>query len=117
MNGIYDGYTFMPFILGHSYATSFQHYYDFEAASLNHAVPHYGIFARWYFGRVLKSQMQMGEKFTSFKKSHGPPHYQFNKRYDPLDKNEYLQAKGVSLSEVRMFEPKVRVAHDHHEHH
>lgn len=75
LNAIYNGYTFMPFILGHSYASNFQHFYDYEAAPLNHAVPQYGIFARWYFGRVMKSQMQMGEKFTSFKKSHGPPYY------------------------------------------
>jgi hypothetical protein len=117
LNGIYDGYTFMPFILGHSYATSFQHYYDYEPATMNHWVPHYGIFSRWYFGRVLKEQMQMGEKYTSFKKTHGPPHYTWDKRWDPLEHNEYLKSKNIPLSEVRMFEPKARVAHDHHDHH
>ena len=54
LNAIYDGYTFMPLYLGHSYASSFQHYYDYEPHSMNHIVPHYGIFARMYFGRMLK---------------------------------------------------------------
>jgi hypothetical protein len=90
LNAIYDGYTFMPFYLGHSYASSFSHYYDFEPHAMNHWVPQYGIFARWYFGRMMKSQMQMGEKYSSFKKTHGPPHYQFNKRYVPLEHNDYL---------------------------
>lgn len=62
-------------------------------------------------------QMQMGEKYTSFKKTHGPPHYQWDKRWDPLEHNEFLKQKNVPLSEVRMFEPKARVAHDHHDHH
>jgi sulfide:quinone oxidoreductase len=39
LNGIYDGYTFLPFLLGHSYATSFQHLYDFEPHSQNHMIP------------------------------------------------------------------------------
>lgn len=56
LNAIYDGYTFMPFYLGHSYATSFEHLYDYEPGTFNHVVPHYGLFARWYFGRVIKSQ-------------------------------------------------------------
>lgn len=106
----------MPFYLGHSYASNFQHYHDYEPHSMNHLIPHYGIFARWYFGRMLKMQMQMGEKFTSFKKTHGPPNYQWDARYDPLEHNEYLKCKNIPLSEVRMFEPKARVSHDHHHH-
>lgn len=36
----------------------------------------------------------------------------------PLEHNDYLQKKGVSLKEVKMFEPKVRVTHEeHHDHH
>lgn len=42
---------------------------------MNHYVPHYGVFSRIYFGRMLKTQMQMGEKYTSFKKNVGPPNY------------------------------------------
>jgi len=41
-NGIYDGATFMPFLLGHSYASNFQHLHDFEPMQMNHYVPHYG---------------------------------------------------------------------------
>jgi hypothetical protein len=116
LNGIYDGYTFMPFILGHSYATSFSHYHNFVPHAWNHWVPHYGLFANRYFGRVLKSQMQMTEKFSSFKKTHGPPHYSYDQRWDPLDKNEYLLKNSIPLSDVKMFEPKVRFV-DHHDHH
>ena len=49
----------------------------------------------------------MGEKFSSFKKTQGPPYYHFEKRYDPLENNEYLLKKNIPLSDVRMFEPKV----------
>lgn len=51
VNGIWDGYTWMPFYLGHSYASSFSHTHDFEPATYNHMVPNYGIFSRMYFGR------------------------------------------------------------------
>lgn len=55
INGIYDGYTFMPFLLGHSYASNFQHLHDYEPATMNHWVPQYGIFANQYFKRMIKS--------------------------------------------------------------
>ena len=76
-------------------------------------VPHYGIFSRYYFGRMMKSNLAQGVKYSSFKKNVGPPHYQFNPRYVPLEHNEYLQNKGVGLDEVKMFEPKVRVEPHH----
>jgi len=114
LNALYDGYTFMPFLLGHSYATSFQHLYDYEPHALNHLIPQYGIFARWYFGRMLKSQMAMGEKFSSFKKTHGPPYYQWNPRYVPLEHNDFLKNKNIPISEVRQFEPHARVEAHHH---
>lgn len=116
LNGIYDGRTFMPFLLGHSYASSFEHLYDYEPTATNHMIPHYGLFSRWYFGRVIKTQMQQGEKLTSFKKNHGPPYWQFDARYSPVEKNEFLQRRQIPVSEVKMFEPKVRVHHEHHHH-
>jgi hypothetical protein len=115
LNGIYDGYTFMPFYLGHSYASSFQHLHDYEPHARNHFVPHYGLFSRFYFGRMLKGMLGQAEKYSGFKKNHGPPYYHFSPRYTPLEHNDYLQRKGVSLSEVKMFEPKVHV--DHHDSH
>ena len=114
LNGIYDGYSFLPFLLGHSYASSFQHYHNFEPHSMNHMVPHYGLIARWYFGRMTKMQMQNGEKHGSFKKNHGPPNFHYNARYVPLEHNEYLKNRNIPLSEVHMFEPKLRIAHDDH---
>jgi hypothetical protein len=61
--------------------------------------------------------MKMGEKYTSFKKTHGPPYYQFNPRYVPLEHNDYLQRRNIAPSEVRQFEPKIRLVHDDHHHH
>jgi hypothetical protein len=116
LNAIYDGYTFMPFYLGHSYASNFQHLHDYEPHSMNHAIPHYGLFSRWYFGRMMKGQMAMGEKFSNFKQSHGPPYYNFNPRYVPLEHNDYLKSRQIPLEEVRMFEPKARIVQDHHHH-
>jgi hypothetical protein len=45
LNGIYDGYTYMPFYLSHSNATCFQHTWDYEPTSRNHWVPNYGMFS------------------------------------------------------------------------
>jgi len=114
LNAIYDGYTFMPFLLGHSYASSFTHLHNYEPHPKNHIVPHFGVFSRFYFGRMMKSMQSQGEKYSSFKKTQGPPYYHFNPRYMPLEHNDYLQKKGISINEVRMFEPKVRVTHDDH---
>ena len=114
LNGIYDGYTFLPFYLGHSYASSFSHLHDFEPHTKNHCIPHYGVFSRFYFGRMLKSSLAQGESYGSFKKNHGPPYKSFNPRYVPLENNDLLRKKGVSVSEVMPFEPRVRVAEDHH---
>ena len=114
MNAIYDGYTFMPFLLGMQYATIFQHLHDYEAAPKNHWVPHYGVFAGTYFGRMLASGLSVGEKYSSFKKTSGPPNWHYSQRFDELEHNEILQKKKVSLDKVRMFEPKVRIQHDLH---
>ena len=45
--------------------------------------------------------MKETEKFSSFKKTVGPPHYQFSPSYDPLDKNEYLLEKGVDIDAIK----------------
>jgi len=46
LNGVYDGYSYMPFYLSHSNASCFQHLWDYEPASKNHWVPNYGLFSR-----------------------------------------------------------------------
>jgi DNA polymerase II small subunit/DNA polymerase delta subunit B len=66
---------------------------------------------------MLKSCQGQDAKYSSFKKSHGPPYYQFNPRLMPLEHNDYLQKKGVNLNDIRMFTPKARVALDEHHHH
>ena len=101
LNGVYDGYSYMPFYLSHSNASNFQHLWDYEPAPNNHWVPQYGLFSKWYFGNQMKGNLKVGEKYTSFKKTHGPPHEHFNKRFDPLEHNEYLQEKGVDVEALR----------------
>jgi hypothetical protein len=114
LNGIYDGYTFLPFYLGHSYASSFTHHHDFEPATMNHAVPHYGVFSRWYFGRMIKNGQAQGESYSSFKKHMGPPYKHFNPRYPPVEHNDYLLKKGVSVGEINKFEPRALLTESHH---
>lgn len=100
-NAVYDGYTYMPFYMSHSHATCFQHLYDYEAAPKNHWVPQYGLFAKRYFTYQMGANLKQGEKYTSFKKTHGPPHEHFNASYDPLEHNEYLLRKGVDIEALK----------------
>ena len=99
-NAIYDGYQYMPFYLGTTYGAGFSHLHDFEPCSTNDSVPHYGIFSNMYFNYMMSNQQKMGEKYTSFSKDHGPPHNHYPARYDALENNEYLQSRGIELSEV-----------------
>jgi len=109
LNAIYNGYSYMPFYLGHSHATFFEHLYDFEPASMNHSVPHYGLFARWYFGRQMKNNFKTAKKYSSFTKTSGPPYNHFNPLYDPLEHNEYLLQKGVDVDVLRSIHTKGEV--------
>lgn len=106
LNGVYDGYTYMPFYLSHSNATCFSHLWDYEAAPKNHFVPSYGLFSNFYFSRSIASNLAMDKKYTSFKKTVGPPHYHFNPIYDPLEHNEYLQSKGVDVAQLKSLHGK-----------
>ena len=49
LSAVYNGYTYMPFLLSHSNMTCFQHLWDYEPAPLNHWVPNYGQFSQQYF--------------------------------------------------------------------
>jgi hypothetical protein len=53
-------------------------------------IPHYGIFSRWYFGRMMKEQQKQGDTYSSFKKDHGPPYGHWSQEFDELKDNEYL---------------------------
>jgi len=109
LNGVYDGYSYMPFYMSHSHASCFQHTWNYEAAAKNHWVPQYGVFAQWYFGRQMKSNYGAGEAYASLKKNHGPPHKHYNALYDPLDKNEYLLNKGIDIEALRNVHTKSHV--------
>ena len=101
INGVYNGYSWMPFYLGHSQASSFAHLHDYEAAPMNHYVPHYGIFSQFYFGRMMANQLSSANAYGGIKKDHGPPYGKFSAEYDELEHNEYLKANQVPLEEVR----------------
>lgn len=64
---------------------------------MNHWVPSYGLFGRFYFDRQVASNLGAGVKYSDMKKNHGPPHYNYNANYDPLASNEYLASKGIDL--------------------
>ena len=95
------GYQYMPLALGTTYGCGFSHLHDFEPAPTNDSVPHYGIFSNLYFNYMMSNQQKMGEKYTSFAKSQGPPHYRYPASYDELEQSEYLEARQIDPSEVR----------------
>ena len=99
-NAIYDGYQYMPFYLGTTYGGGFSHLHDYEPASTNDSMPHYGIFSNLYFNYMMYNQQSMGAKYTSFAKSQGPPHYHYPARFDALEHNEYLQSRQIELEDV-----------------
>ena len=109
LNGIYDGYSYMPFYMSHSHASNFQHTWNYEPATKNHWVPQYGVFAQWYFGNQMNASFKQGEAYSSLKKDHGPPHKHYNQSFDPLDKNEYLLNKGIDVEALRNVHAKNHV--------
>ena len=106
LNGVYDGYSYMPFYLSHSNANCFQHTWGYEPAPKNHWVPSYGLFSQRYFQSQMGSNLSAGQKYTSFKKTHGPPYYQFSQEFDPLEHNEYLQERKVNIDALRNIHQK-----------
>jgi hypothetical protein len=106
LNAVYDGYSYFPFYLSHSNATCFSHLWDYEPASKNHWVPSFGLFSQRYFMWQMNANLKQGQAYSSFKKSHGPPHEHFNASYDPLEHNEYLKRKGVDVEALRTHHKK-----------
>lgn len=100
INGVYDGYSFMPFHLGNRYCTSFSHLHGFEPAPKNHMIPHYGIFSRIYFDWMLNKTKNIDNTYTSFAKNHGPPYNHWPASYDELEHNDYLKAKNIDPAEL-----------------
>lgn len=96
LNAIYDGYTYMPLLMGQNTSTSFTHLYDYEPHWKNYMCPPHGIFGRLHFKYLTRNLVKVAGKYTGFKKSYGPPHWQYNPRYDETENNEYLQRKGIS---------------------
>jgi len=96
LNGVYDGYSYQPFLLGDNHATNFSHLHDFEPAPLNHTIPHYGFLTNRYFGRYIKMVTNQDSSYSGFTKNHGPfMNGYVSKEYDEPEHNEYLQEKGL----------------------
>jgi hypothetical protein len=49
---------------------------------------------------MMKEQQKQGDKYSSFKKDHGPPYGHWSQEFDELKDNEYLQQKGIAISDV-----------------
>lgn len=101
LSAVYDGYTYLPFYLSHSNMSCFQHLWDFEPAPNNHWVPNYGLYSNLYRQYAMKANMSSTDKFAGMTKNVGPPHWHFSAGYDPLDKNEYLLAKGADIDAIK----------------
>lgn len=62
----------------------------------------------------MTNNYNRGEKYSSFKKDHGPPHGHFNMSFDPIDNNEYLLRKGVDIEKLKNAHPKREIVVAHH---
>jgi len=58
----------------------------------------------------MKANLGLNTAYSSFKKDHGPPYKHFSQSFDPLENNEYLQAKGVDVEALRHAHSKVQAA-------
>ena len=105
-NAVYDGYTYMPFLLSHSHMVGFSHTWGYEPTSTNHAVPSYGLFSRLYYARMTGVLHGADKALSSFNADHGPPHRHYNALYDPLEHNEYLLSKGVDVAALKAIHGK-----------
>ena len=117
LNGIYDGFTYMPFYLSHSNATCFQHLWDYEPAPKNHWAPNYGLFSNLYFRYQMSSNMKQNVAFAGMSKDHGPPYKHFTQTFDELEHNEYLLSHGVDIEALRHIHPRRAPQVAHAEHH
>jgi len=88
------------------HATCMSHLHDYEPAPNNHWISGYGLFGQRYFNWQQGANVKDGLSYSSLDKNHGPPHKHFNARYDPLEHNEYLQAKGVDVEALRSIHQK-----------
>jgi len=100
INGVYNGYTYLPLMLGNQAACAFQHNHDFEPTARNDMFPHHGIFARHYYGHMMRRQYKIASAYGSFEKNHGPPYKHFSPVYDELEHNDYLKSKGVDWTDL-----------------
>lgn len=101
-NAVYDGYTYMNLFLSHSNMTNFSHLYNFEPCATNHSVPNFGAFSWLYFMHQLSADHKAAKKYSGFTKNHGPGAFRgmTNKRWDPIEKNEYLLRSNVDIEAI-----------------
>jgi hypothetical protein len=59
------------------------------------------VFSRFYFDRHVKGAVSLAEKYSGFKKSHGPPHWGYNPKFDDLENNEYLNRHNIDVEDTK----------------
>jgi hypothetical protein len=105
LDAVYNGASYQMQLISPEYSTSFSHLHNFEPASDNHQVPHYGIFAaahNWWYDTKEKDK---GKVYGNADKNVGPPHFRYPEHVYPMEINDYLVARDISAEDVRSLGP------------
>jgi hypothetical protein len=105
-NHVYDGKSYQVQYLTPCNSTSFSHLHNFEPASNNHSVPHYGVFSRYHNHQTHTGEVKKTHKFASKDKVVGPPHYRYPEHVYPLEVNDYLVARNILPEDVHAMGPQ-----------
>jgi len=68
---------------------------------MNHWAVHFGPLSSFYQRLSARQQLNAGDHYLNYKKSHGAPHNHWPQSFDELEHNEYLVSKQISADEVR----------------
>lgn len=92
-NGIWDGFSQQVLHLGTRQSTIFSHRHEFEPTTMNHWAVHFGPLSSFYQRLSARQQLNAGDHYLNYKKSHGAPHNNWPQAFDELEHNEYLLSK------------------------
>jgi hypothetical protein len=59
------------------------------------------MFSRFYFDRYVKGAVKLSDKYSSFKKNYGPPHFGYEPKYDAIENNEYLNSHNIDPEDTK----------------
>ncbi len=74
-------------------------------------MPHWGIFSKWYLGRLTKTEVKQATDSGSYTKNQGPPYYKYSAEYDELEHNTFVKEKGLSKEDLVHPKYEERMAH------